>query len=206
MIDTNGIKNIILDLGGVILELDVELTIKAFRDLGFPPLQNADIILSKYPFFNEFETGSISKEEFVKKVIETSGDHISAQRVIEAWNAMLRGFRASSIRLLLDLRKSYRLFLLSNTNVLHAVYYNQQLKQEHGIESLNRIFEKVYYSHDLNLRKPNPEIFKYVLKDAGILAEECLYIDDTLEHIEAARPLGINTYHLVPPERITDIL
>ena len=206
MIDTKSIKNIILDLGGVILELDVERTISAFRELGFPNLNNADIILSKYPFFMDFETGKISEKEFVSRVLEIAGKQVSEKQVLDAWNAMLRGFRPENIELLMNLRKKHRMFLLSNTNALHEVHYNLQMKYDHGIENLDEIFEKVYYSHVLKLRKPNAEIFRYVLNDADILAEECLYIDDTLEHVETARSLGIQAYHLAPPERITEIL
>ena len=206
MIDTKGIKNIILDLGGVILELDIDRTLRAFRELGFPALESADIILSKFPFFLDFETGKISAGSFVKRVMEISGRNISEEKVKNAWNAMIQGFRQENIRLLQKLRKSYRLFLLSNTNAIHEFHYNEQLRKEYRIENLDRIFEKVYYSHDLKMRKPDAEIFRHVLKDAGVQAEQCLYVDDTLEHIESARTLGIKTHHLAPPERLTDIL
>jgi HAD superfamily hydrolase (TIGR01509 family) len=205
-IDITGIRNIILDLGGVILELDVDRTIRAFHTLGFPPLQSSDIILSKYPFFLEFETGEITPEQFIDRVREISGDHVSDEKVLEAWNAMILGFTTDSIELLMELRSRYRLFLLSNTNAIHEVVYNRLLKQEHGIENLDRIFEKIYYSHQLKMRKPDPEIFRHVLKDSGLEPGESLYIDDTLMHIETARSLGIRAYHLVPPERITDVL
>jgi putative hydrolase of the HAD superfamily len=206
MIDTGGIKNIILDLGGVILELDVGSTIRAFHTLGFPRMESSDIILSKYPFFLEFETGRISSEEFICRIMEIAEDHISRDQVLEAWNTMILGFRESSVRLLLRLRKQFRLFLLSNTNAIHEVYYNDQLASGHGIENLDRIFEKVYYSHKLKLRKPDPEIFRFVLDDSNLVAGECLYIDDTPVHVETARSLGIRAYHLEAPQRITDIL
>jgi FMN phosphatase YigB (HAD superfamily) len=119
---------------------------------------------------------------------------------------MILGFTTDSIELLMELRSRYRLFLLSNTNAIHEVVYNRLLKQEHGIENLDRIFEKIYYSHQLKMRKPDPENFRHVLKDSGLEPGESLYIDDTLMHIETARSLGIRAYHLVPPERITDVL
>jgi putative hydrolase of the HAD superfamily len=206
MIDTKNIKNLILDLGGVILELDVEATVLAFEALGFPRLENYDIILSKYPFFLEFETGRITREEFLAKVVKASGDHITEEAVLDAWNAMIRGFKKENVDRLLELRSKHRLFLLSNTNAIHEVLYNEQLKQEHGIENLDRIFEKVYYSHDLKMRKPDVEIFKYVLSDAGLQPGESLYVDDTLEHVESARSLGIHAHHLAPPQRLTEIL
>ena len=205
-INMTGIRNVILDLGGVILELDVDATIRAFVELGFPPLQSADIILSKYPFFLEFETGQLSPDEFIMKVMEISGNHCSRQETLKAWNAMILGFHAESIELVLRLREKYRFFLLSNTNAIHEIYYNDQLKEQHGIKNLDRIFEKVYYSHDLKMRKPDAEIFRYVLEDAGLLPGESLYIDDTIDHIETAGSLGIRAYHLVPPQRITEVL
>jgi FMN phosphatase YigB (HAD superfamily) len=196
LIDLGGIRNVILDLGGVILELDVDRTIRAFHALGFPPLQSADIILSKYPFFLEYETGKISTDEFIRQIMEISGDHFTRAEVLDAWNAMILGFTRENIDLLLDLRGKYRLFLLSNTNEIHEKVYNGQLKREHGIENLDRIFEKVYYSHRLKMRKPDPEIFRHVLKDSDLVPGESLYIDDTLMHVEMARSLGIQAYHL----------
>ncbi len=205
-IDLTGIRNVILDLGGVILELDVEATIRAFAGLGFPQLKSADIILSEYPFFLEFETGRISREDFIEKLMEISGREFSKEKILDAWNAMLNGFLPESIELVMKLKNKYRLFLLSNTNAIHKDFYNQQLTEGHGIKNLDRIFEKVYYSHELKMRKPDAEIFRYVLDDAGINAGESLYIDDTLDHIKTAESLGIHSHHLAPPQRITQIL
>ncbi len=205
-IDLSGIRNVILDLGGVILELDVDRTIRAFHALGFPPIESSDIILSRYPFFLDFETGKISPDEFIAQVMGISADHVTRDRVVEAWNAMILGFTAESIALLQDLRQSYRLFLLSNTNAIHEKVYNRQLNEQHGIANLDRIFERVYYSHRLKMRKPDPEIFKHVLRDSGLVPGESLYIDDTLLHVETARSLGMQAYHLASPQRITDVL
>ena len=205
-INMNGIHNLILDLGGVILDLDVEATIKAFTDMGFPPLKSTDIILSKYPFFNDYETGKISSEEFIMQVSESSGGKYSEDKIKSAWNAMILGFRKENVDLLLELKKKYRLILLSNTNELHEVHYNEQLAEQHGIANLDRIFEKVYYSHVINLRKPNREIFEYVLEDAGIKASESLYIDDTRVHIDTAIEMGIATHHLAAPQQLTQVL
>jgi putative hydrolase of the HAD superfamily len=205
-INLNGIKNVILDLGGVILDLDVQATIDAFTGMGFPPLKSTDIILSKYPFFNDYETGKIGSDEFITHVAESSGNRYRKEEIVSAWNAMIRGFRKENINLCLRLKETYRLFLLSNTNAIHEVYYNDQLAEQHGIANLDRIFERVYYSHVLNLRKPGPEIFQFVLADAGIEASESLYVDDTLVHVEAANKLGFRTHHLAAPQQLTEVL
>ena len=205
-INLNGIKNVILDLGGVILDLDVQATIDSFTGMGFPPLKSTDIILSKYPFFNDYETGKIGSDEFITHVAESSGNRYRKEEIVSAWNAMIRGFRKENINLCLRLKETYRLFLLSNTNAIHEVYYNDQLAEQHGIANLDRIFERVYYSHVLNLRKPGPEIFQFVLADAGIEASESLYVDDTLVHVEAANKLGFRTHHLAAPQQLTEVL
>lgn len=201
-----GIRNVILDLGGVILELDVDATIRAFQELGFPTLKSVDIIFSKYPFFHEFETGEISTDDFLKRVMDISGKKLSEEKILKAWNAMILGFSTESVQLVMRLRDQYRLFLLSNTNAIHEVYYNNQLNSEHGIVNLDRIFEKVYYSHDLKMRKPDDEIFRYVLDDVGLLPKETLFIDDTLVHIETADSLGIRVHHLASPQRLNEVL
>jgi putative hydrolase of the HAD superfamily len=206
MIDLNGIRNIVLDLGGVILELNVDRSIHEINRLGFPALEKLDIVFSKYPFFLEYETGRITSDQFIDAMAAQMGDHTPRQEIIEAWNAMIIGFQPDTIELLKRLSEKYRLFLLSNTNALHEVHYNELLHRDHGIRNLTGIFEKVYYSHDLNMRKPDHEIFQHVLADSRLDPGETLYIDDTEIHVAAAGELGIQTFHLRSPQRLTEVL
>ncbi len=206
MIDLKGIRNIVLDLGGVILELDVNRSIELLSELGFPGEENLDIIFSKHPFFLEFETGRITPDKFIDALTVQLGDHTPREKIFEAWNAMILGFQPDTIKLLTQLREEYRMFLLSNTNAIHEVYYNDLLHMKHGIPNLTDIFEKVYYSHDLNMRKPDHEIFQHVLADSRLNARETLYIDDTEVHVKAAGDQGIHAYHLRLPQRITEVL
>ena len=206
MIDLKGIRNIVLDLGGVILELDVNKSIESLGALGLPIEENLDIIFSKHPFFLKFETGRISPDEFIDALTTQLGDHTPKEKIIEAWNAMILGFQPDTIKLLTQLKEKYRLFLLSNTNAIHEVYYNDILHMKHGIPNLTDIFEKVYYSHDVNMRKPDHEIFQHVLADSQLNAMETLYIDDTEIHVKAAMEVGIHAYHLRVPQRLTEVL
>ena len=206
MIDLKGIRNVVLDLGGVILELDVDRSIRALNVLGFSGLEELDIIFSRYPFFLEYETGRISSEQFLDAILSELGNHTPREKILHAWNAMILGFQPETISLLMELRHQYRIFLLSNTNALHEIYYNNQLHKDHGISNLKDIFEKVYYSHDLKMRKPDHEIFRHVLADSRLDARETLYIDDTEVHVKAAGELGIRTYHLKKPQKLTEIL
>jgi putative hydrolase of the HAD superfamily len=196
----------VLDLGGVILELDVDRSIRALIDLGFEGLDELDIIFSSYPFFLEYETGRISSDQFLDAIRSELGNHIPRAKILDAWNAMILGFLPETVSLLMKLRQQFRMFLLSNTNALHEVYYNNHLHADHGVSNLTDIFEKVYYSHDVKMRKPDPEIFQHVLADSRLDPQETLYIDDTEVHVKAAAELGIRTYHLRKPEKLTEVL
>lgn len=206
MIDLKGIRNIVLDLGGVILDLDVNRSIELLSELGFPAEEDLDIIFSKHPIFLKFETGRIGPDEFLDDLMALLGNHTPRKKIIDAWNAMILGFRPENIELLNRLREEYNLFLLSNTNAIHEVYYNNMLHLKYGIPNLTDIFKKVYYSHSVNMRKPDHEIFQHVLTDSGLTARETLYVDDTEIHVKAAEDLGIQAYHLRIPQRLTEVL
>ncbi|MBL7111018.1 MAG: HAD family phosphatase [Bacteroidales bacterium] len=205
MIDLKNIKNIILDLGGVILDLDFESSIDQFKKLGITDIVDLYQIPEHYPFFKQFEIGLISPGQLREEIRKATGNNISDDEINDAWNIISVGFTKESIETVLKLNRQFRLFLLSNTNAIHEVYYNNQLFEGHGIKNLTEIFEKVYYSHDLHMRKPDAEIFEFVLNDSKLIPEETLFVDDTLVHIETASSLGIKTYHLSPPQRIEEI-
>ncbi|KPK87548.1 MAG: hypothetical protein AMS27_02310 [Bacteroides sp. SM23_62_1] len=205
MIDLKNIKNIILDLGRVILEIHLEKTIIAFKEFGIPQIDDLDIVFARYPFFYHFEIGTIRPEQFISEIRKASGNNIPDHVIADAWNAMIGGFIDGSIDTIMKLKLKYRVFLLSNTNAMHEIVYNNHLKKDHGIANLSELFEKVYYSHTLHMSKPDIKIFEYVLKDSNLVPEETLFVDDLLIHIENAAKLGIQTYQLVPPLQIKDI-
>ena len=206
MIELNGIRNIVLDLGGVILGLDVNKSIELLSGLGFPGEENLDVIFSKHPYFLQYEIGKITTDQFIEAISTQLGNHTPGEKILEAWNAMILGFRPGTIELIMNLRERYRMFLLSNTNASHEIYYNELLRAEYDIPNLKDIFEKVYYSHDVKMRKPNHEIFQFVLENSRLIASETLYIDDTEKHVKAASDLGILGFHLILPQSLTEVL
>ena len=183
------IRNIIFDLGGVFLDLDINKTIQAFFSLGFTEeMFNHDQNNEKV--FWQFEIGTITPEQFRNGVRNLLGKEISDTEIDEAWNAMILGFKKEEIELLLDLKSKYRTFLLSNTNILHENIYSDMLFSLMGIK-MTDLFEKVYYSHEVNLGKPDPAIFNKVLTDNNLNPKETLYVDDTEKHIKSAETLRI---------------
>lgn len=195
-----GIKNIIFDLGGVLLNLDYQLTVSAFKKLGIEEKFYSQAQQQK--LFDEYEKGLISSEDFRKGLIRIVGSEVEQAHLDTAWNAMLLDMPAERIRLLERLKDRYRLFLLSNTNDIHITAYSAYMKKAFGINDLSHIFEKEYYSYKVGMRKPDKEIFELVLKENDLSPAETLFIDDSPQHIEGARQAGINAYHLQPPETI----
>lgn len=186
------IKNILFDLGGVLYHIDYELTIKAFEKLGIKNFHEHFSQQQQNNLFDRLETGKISDEDFIKEM-KVLLPHCTRKEIIDAWNALLIGLPHENIQLLKDLSKQYRLFLLSNTNSIHINRINKLLYKDYNLKSLDSLFDKVYLSHQIGMRKPNNETFEWVLRDAGILAQETLFIEDSIQHIESANKVGIQT-------------
>jgi len=199
------IKNVIFDLGGVLLNIDYNKTTDAFKELGFTDFESMYSMLKGNNIFDNLETGHISENDFYGYMLDAAKGSVTKDQVEEAWNAMLLDFRAESLGFLDELNKKYRVFLLSNTNIIHKRAFDNILGSQTGLSSLDEYFDKAYYSQQVGLRKPHAAIFEFVLKDAGILAGETFYIDDLYPNIETASSLGFRTHLLKPGERIEDL-
>ena len=191
-----GIKHIIFDLGGVLLNIDYELTERAFGEAGIKDFRRQYSQLKQSTLFDDFETGTISRAEFVSAVQQCADPRLTEQQVQECWNAMLLDFPLRRLQLLQQLRLHYDLILLSNTNEIHEEAFNQILSGAHGLPNIGVLFDKVYLSHRIGMRKPDSEIFQRILDDTGFRPEQTLFIDDSPQHIEGAKQLGIQTIHL----------
>lgn len=191
-----GIRHIIFDLGGVILNIDYNLTQKAFVDIGITNFDDIYSQLSQTSLFDELEKGNIGKEEFVAELKKVTPVHITESQIITAWNAMLLDFPLRRLQILQQLRLHYDLFLLSNTNEIHEAEFNRILMDVNGIPNIGTFFDKVYLSHRVGLRKPMKEIFERVLTDNTLDPNKTLFIDDSPQHIESAKALGIQTIYL----------
>lgn len=204
-LDIAQIKNIIFDLGGVILNLDPDAQIKAFEALGVPDFNRLYSKGSQSALFVDLETGMISPEIFRKRLREQLSIELPDELIDKAWNAILKDFPAEHIRLLVQLKTRFRLFLLSNTNAIHYEVFSQTLRAGFGYNDLRELMEKVYYSHQVGLHKPDPRIFEFVLEDAALSPEETLFIDDSEQHVNSARQAGLKAYHLKEEEGILEL-
>ena len=204
MLELNGVKNIIFDLGGVILNIDYDQTVNAFKKIG---VINFDEIYSQAKqgqVFDKLETGALAAEEF-RNYMKEFVPALQSTDIDKAWNAMLLDLPVERIDLLKELKKKYRLFLLSNTNEMHIKAFREIIGSSYGEYIFDAIFEHQYYSSDIGMRKPNTNCFQYVLETNSLEPSETLFIDDSIQHVEGALKLKIRAYHLKPAEEITTL-
>lgn len=204
MVKLEGIKNIIFDLGGVIINLDPQETIEAFKALFKDGYEIMEKELYSNKLLERLETGEITTNEFIA-FFQSHQPTLSSENIIKAWNSMLLDIPHERILMIRNLARKYRVFLLSNTNQIHLEYINNYVSNEFGFTSMSHPFEKTYYSHQMGLRKPNSEIFETILRDKNLLPLETLFIDDSEQHIVAAKQLNLETHHLLESETIIDI-
>jgi putative hydrolase of the HAD superfamily len=196
------IRNIIFDLGGVIINIDYNRTAEAFRNLG---MKDFDAIYSKTKqsdLFDRLETGALAEEMFHEEMYNYLPQGIPADQITAAWNAMLLEFPASRMDFIYELKKHYRLFLLSNTNSIHLKEFLKIADVQLGADRFESAFEKVYYSCSIGMRKPDLEIFELVMQENNLKAEETLFVDDSPQHVEGAQKAGLKAELLSPGETI----
>jgi glucose-1-phosphatase len=202
-IESGKIKNIIFDLGGVVINISYQRTVNAFKRIGF---DNFDAIYSQIKqthLFDLLETGQIPPQAFCLE-IQKYKHNLSDKDIKQAWSSMIVNMPAEHIPLLINIRKKYNTYVLSNTNAIHIDYFNEYLVKTFGRNPLPDMFDKLYYSHEINQRKPDPEAYETVLADAGLNPDETIFIDDLYANIAGAKKLGIHAYHL-ENEQISDL-
>jgi HAD superfamily hydrolase (TIGR01509 family) len=195
------IKNIIFDFGDIFINLDKEATFKELAKLGIDQISEDMMAVA-----HQYEKGEVSTDDFIEFFREKIKR--SKEELVFAWNAILLDFPKQRLQFLKELvaSKKYRLFLLSNTNEMHIEWIQNDWKSELYQEFKN-CFERFYLSHEIHFRKPNADIYKFVLQENNLKAEETFFIDDTLENTVAAEKLGIQTWNLIPgKEDVVDLL
>lgn len=199
------IKNIIFDLGGVLLNIDYNRTADAFKKLGVTGFDELYSQANANQLFEALETGEIAEDNFYLNMGKYCIAETSQQQMQEAWNNILLDFRPRSLEYLEKLKEKYNLYLLSNTNSIHLAAFNKILEVQTGVSSLDDYFTKTYYSHLIRIRKPYPATYNWVLHNAGLKASKTLFIDDSVKNIDGARDAGLQTHLLLPDENIEDL-
>lgn len=199
------IKNIILDYGGVIINLNYQNTANAFKALG---AKNFDEVFSQWKqqeIFDLLDTGKISDQDFFIKLKLDLNLNCAIHEIEHAWNAMLLYIPPARIDLLVQLKQQYNLFLLSNTNHIHLKQISKYLLQQFGLNDISVCFHKAYYSCNYGLRKPDAAFYNLVLNENKLNPAETLFVDDNFQNIESANALHLHAKLLVN-EELGDLL
>lgn len=197
------IKNIIFDYGNVIFSIDFSKTQEAFNQLGINNSGEVFGHLQQDAIFDAFDKGEITSAQFRNHIRDFAGNkNLSDEQIDAAWNSLLLGIAEGNHDLLLKLKGKYRTFLMSNINDIHYTHIMNYLRREFNIEGNDHLFEKVYYSHLVGKRKPNADFFQQILDENSLNPAETLFIDDSPQHLEGAKKLGIHTYLMKAPDTI----
>lgn len=204
-IDLTNIKNIIFDLGKVLLNLDFNASIAAFQKLGL----HKDVLDNQHaysdPVFYELEVGKVTPEEFcsrVRKVLRNQD--ATDEQIKDAWFAMILDIPASRVKVVQELAKNYNVYLFSNTNKIHIDRLHRAFKAEHGID-FPSLFVKDYYSHEIHERKPDISSYEKVIELSGVNPEETIFIDDLEKNIIGAQQAGLKTFWLKEGMELTEV-
>lgn len=203
--DLTNIKNIVFDLGNVLLNLNLMASTEAFRKLGL----DAEVVTPQQayadPVFYEFEVGLTSPENFRDRIRQILNNPvISDDQIDDAWCAMLLHFPDHRLQLLKKLRKDFRLLLFSNTNTIHIQRFHGEFRETHGME-FPSLFDDIFYSHEIHARKPDVSAYLKILELSGIRPEETLFVDDLEKNIKGASEAGMSTLWLKNGMEITDL-
>ncbi|MEN9743977.1 MAG: hypothetical protein RLZZ65_1782 [Bacteroidota bacterium] len=190
-------KALIFDLGGVLIDIDYQATEDAFIALGTEDFAERYTQFAQQDLFDLFETGQISPQHFVNKVLPLTRPGTTPNQVVAAWNAMLGGFPKEKIDYLLALKKHRPIYLLSNTNAIHWEVVKQQWKKKTD-NALEAVFDRIFLSHEIQMRKPHVATYNWVLDQIELANDEVLFIDDSPQHVAGAKKAGITSFLYVP--------
>lgn len=199
------VEAIVFDLGGVLINLDFTKTAKAFEALGVKNFDDYFTQFHAHPLFKQLEVGDVVGNDFYDELRRTAKIDAGNEEIDKAWNAMLLDFPKNRIEKLVQLKKDYRLFLFSNTNAIHHAAFHTIFRNEFGYH-VDELFEKAWYSHLIEQRKPDQEAFEYIIRDADLNAGATLFLDDTFPNIDAAKRAGLQAALVTKENDVVSLL
>jgi len=199
------IRNIIFDIGNVLVDIDYNVTIAEFQKLAKVDFAEIVSYSKQERIFDRFEKGEISVSEFFAGLRKYLKDDVTDTQITDAWNSILINYPKAKFELLERLKGQYNVFALSNINQIHADSLDVVAQKQLSKNSFRDFFHHAYYSHEMGYRKPETEIYEMVLNEQKLIPAETLFIDDKAENTEAATSLGIQTHHLTSPEKLFEL-
>ena len=201
----SNISTLIFDFGGVLIDLDMNQSILNFKKLGVENVENYLSNFGQSGFFMQLEKGKISAEEFRSEIRKMTTNTITDKEIDDAWNAFLVRIPSEKLDIVYQLRKKFRVIMLSNTNAIHFPYAERTFFSYKN-RGIDEYFDKCYRSYDMKMAKPDAEIFEAILSQEQVAPNQCLLLDDGPKNIEQAQKLGLQTYFVDPKEDLSFLL
>lgn len=211
-------ENLIFDLGGVLIDLDVNRMLRGFEGVGLDPRmfmaesaeKGATTVcegMSVGQLLSDYQTGDITTEELLETILPECRPGTTREQLVEAWNHCLVSIPRERLETVRRWReKGHRTYMLSNTNDLHWRYISTRCFGGEGL-GLEDCFDGVFLSHEMRLAKPDAEIYRSMLQRLGVRAEDCWFVDDAQVNVEAARKEGLQAEWLdVKNEDLTALM
>ena len=196
-VSLDALEGVILDFGGVLYDIDYDAPPKAFAALGDPDFASLYHQASQWTWFDDLETGNMDRATFYGHLLKRCTQGTTEEQVHAAWCSILTGMPAERAELVMHLGTKTRLFLLSNTNAIHARVFEEDLRATlPDAEAFWASFERAHYSQDLGMKKPNPKTFLHLCELHGLAPEKTLFLDDSIQHVRGAMEAGLCAHHL----------
>lgn len=192
---------VILDFGGVLYDIDYDAPVRAFKELGVADFAGLYKQAGQSPEFDDLESGRITPDAFYRFMEGHCDEGTTRQQVVDAWNSILIGMHPSRVDLVQALGQQTRLYIFSNTNVIHARVFEAWMEKKFGLSAFRSAFEGLHYSHELGMRKPDPNAFLSVCERHGVQPHRTLFIDDSKQHVEGALQAGLEAHWHHPVEQ-----
>lgn len=194
------IDAVIFDLGEVIIDLDYPKVIKGFSEAAKRNQKEISELVVTAPVLQRMEVGAMTPSEFRREVNDLLGSSLEEDAFDEIWNAMLKEVTPERMEMIEKIGERFQTYILSNTNSIHELRFNQMLKEVTGRPSLYEFVDNVFLSHDIGLRKPNKECFQFVIDDIDVKPERILFLDDRLDNVMGAQSCGLKALQITRPD------
>lgn len=196
-----GIDVIIFDLGNVLIDLDYPRVIRRFSEVAKKNQQELEKLVVNASVLQKFEIGQIDPKEFRMRINALLGADMKEREFEEIWNSMLKSISRERMNKVLKIGKRFDTFILSNTNMIHEMAFDEMILEETGRFSFRDFVKDVYYSHEMGMRKPNLDCYNFVIDDIGIYSSRMLFLDDRLDNVQAAQRAGMQAIQILNPDK-----
>ena len=196
-----GIDVIIFDFGNVLIDLDYPEIIRKLRQVARRNQNNIEELVVNAKMLQLFETGKIGPERFRAEINRLLDVNLAESEFDKIWNSMLKSISKERMDKVLEVGKKYKTYILSNSNIIHELAFEEMVIDATGRPSVRDFVDKAYFSHEIGMRKPDLECYHFVIEDINLYPSRMLFLDDRLDNVEAAREAGMKAIQIFQPDK-----